>query len=55
MLLNVFRVPAFYASLGVLLGALGIEVHAELFDRIAEALAALAGVIGIITSLRAPQ
>lgn len=49
-LLKVFRVPAFYASLGALLAVLGIEIHAEAFDRIAEALAALSAIIGIITS-----
>lgn len=48
VLLRLLRTPAAYASLGVILAALGIELKAELFERIAEALAALAGLIGLI-------
>lgn len=55
MLSRLFSVPAFYASLAALFAAIGIEMHQEMYERVAELLAALFAIIGIITAARKPS
>jgi len=44
--------PAFWASLGVIIGALGLELPQALWTHVAELVAAAAGVVGLISAWR---
>jgi len=42
--------PAFWASLGVLLSAFGIDLPSAFWDHVVAAIGGLAGIIGIISA-----
>ena len=44
--------PSFWASVGVILTTLGVNLPQELWGHIVEAIAAIAGIVGIITAAR---
>jgi len=49
---NLITDPAFWSALGVLLAAVGVEAPRALTTHIAEAIAAISGIVGIIMAWR---
>jgi len=42
--------PAFWASLGVIIGALGLELPQALWTHVAELIAAASGIVGVVSA-----
>jgi len=47
--MGAFASPAFWASLGVILASIGIEVPGHLFEDIVATIAGIAGIIGVVS------